>query len=228
MNHVSTLRLHQFRLGELTPAVADTVHAHLATCEACANRLGHQRELRLAFQREPIPIAILPAPTWMDRLRSWWWAAALVPVLAATVLAVNVAPADAGSTAETTRPKGPTAGLEAWVQTGSTARPVYTGEHVRAGTRIQLKFNPGSHRFVTLAGRDATGSVEVYGTLAADGPGLATAPFALTLDDTVGEQAFFAVLTDSRPDPGWITSLVRKGPVSTRDAEVASVILQRE
>ena len=224
MNHISTLRLHQFRLGELAPDASAAVQTHLVDCDTCASRLGHQRDLRLAFHREPVPAALLPAPAWTHRLRTWWLAAALVPALGATALVASAgAPVPDG-----VYPKGVHNALEAWVQTGGTARPVYTGERVRAGTRVQLKFDPGSHRFVTLAGRDATGVVEVYGTVPAQGPGLADAPFALTLDNVAGDQAFYAVLTDTRPDPTWVTSVVRKTPVSTQEVEVASVVLHKE
>lgn len=235
MNHVSTLRLHQFRLGELAPAAAELVQAHLATCDTCAERLGHQREARIAFQREPVPAALLPSPTWTERLRSWWLAAAFVPVAAASLLVLGAPPPAELSAVAAADPapdgvytKGAHSRLEAWVQTGDSARPLYTGEHVRAGTRIQLKFDPGARRFVTLAGRDGTGAVEVYGTLTAAGPGLANAPFALTLDATRGEQAFFAVLTDTRPDPAWVTRLVHTDPVPSREADVATVFVQKE
>jgi hypothetical protein len=224
MSHISTLRLHQFRLGELEGGAADTVHAHLAGCEVCASRLGYQRDVRLAFQREPD--TLLPSPPWHQRLRRWWVGAALVPALAAAALAFGLIPSAPAE--DVVRIKGAHPVLEAWVQTGDSARPLYTGEAVRAGTRIQLKFDPGAHRFVTLAGRDGTGAVEVYGTLTAAGPGLATAPFALTLDATAGAQAFFAVLTDSRPDPAGVSRALRDDPAALREAEVASVVLAKE
>jgi len=227
MSHISTLRLHQLRLGELAPAVASAVESHLATCELCAARLGHQRQERFAFQHEPIPAGLVPAPSVWDRLRRWWGAAALVPALAAAGL-VFALPSPADPTVETTRTKGAHAGFEAWVQTGGSVRPLYTGERVRPGTRLQLKYDPGDHAFVTLAGRDGTGAVEIYGTVPADGPGLATAPFALTLDAAPGSQAFYAVMTDRRPDPSALDQALRRDPVRLDGAEVRSVVLQKE
>ena len=129
---------------------------------------------------------------------------------------------------EETRTKGATPILEAWVQAGDSARPVYVGERVHAGTRVQLKYNAGHHRFVTLAGRDGTGTVEVYGTVPASGPGLAPAPFALTLDDSAGEQAFFAILTDTKPAPDDVVHALASEPVRMERGEIASVVLAKE
>lgn len=226
MSHVSTLRLHQFRLGELDALDAGTISHHLADCDRCAERLGVQRDARVAFLREPVPAALLPRDSLWERLRRPWTMLLLVPALAAA-LAIGTLSAGGSGTTDT-RVKGGLPLLEAWVQTGSTARPLYTGERVRAGTRIQLKFDPGKHRFVTLAGRDSSGAVEVYGTVPARGPGLATAPFALTLDSARGEQAFFAVLSDTRPDSATVATALEQDPVTFDHAEVASLVVQKE
>lgn len=250
MTHISTPRLHQLRLGELAPAERAPLEAHLASCALCAGRLGHQHEARAAFVVTPVPpaIAALDRPSPWARLRDGLFqiraALVLVPVAAALLVALRVpdapteptertkGPSDvAGAVtgaSESERAKGAAPLLEAWIQTGESARPVYTGEAVRAGTRVQLKYDPGRRRFVTLAGRDARGTVEVYGTLPARGPGVAPAPFALTLDDAKGSQEFFAILTDTRPAPDAVLEALSGEPVRMDEGEIASVVLRKE
>ena len=114
------------------------------------------------------------------------------------------------------------------MQTGASARPLYEGERLSEGAKVQLKFNPGSHRFVTLAGKDGGGTVEVYGTLPAKGPGIQAAPFALTLDDSKGEQVFYAILTDIRPDTHVVQQALTQEPITLDRAELRSVAIRKE
>lgn len=222
MNHVSTLTLHQFRLGELDADAERAVRVHLGDCPTCAGRLDHQVRVRAAFLTEPIPPALVPRPSLLQRLRAWWLGLALLPVLAAALLLLRPPPDDG------VRLKGAPAAMEAWVEVGDSARPVYTGERLAPGTRVQLRYDPGDHRFVTFAGRDVTGEVEVYGTINARGPGMTAAPFALTLDDLPGDQAFYAVLTDYRPDPESLSAALRAERPVLPGAEVATVVLHKE
>jgi hypothetical protein len=222
MNHVSTLRLHQLRLGEIEGEDAGRIRAHLADCDACARRFDTQAQARADFVRAPVPAYVTPPVTWATRLRALWkWPVLLVPVLAALFLVVRP-PEDE------VRTKGGVPVLEAWVESGESARPVYVGERVRPGTRVQLKFDAGRRRFVTLAGRDGEGTVEVYATVPAEGPGLKTAPFALTLDDSAGDQEFFAVLTDVKPDPDRVVEALSAEPVRMERSDIASVVLRKE
>lgn len=246
--HPSTLSLHQLRLGELEPGRAHLVRAHLATCSSCANRAAHQ-------EGEHAALRAAPSPAWLDELaapapeprRSAWeqikaaWgrlgvggqgAFVLVPAALALGLALglpespSLPPAGPDPTG-LTRVKGAGAALEAWIETGQSARPLYNGERVGPGTRVQLRFNPGGHRFVSLAGRDGAGTVEVYGTLPVTRDGLMNAPFALTLDDSPGPQVFYAVLTDTRPDSAELLGSLRRDPARIPGAEVASVVVPK-
>ncbi len=247
MTHISTLQLHRLRLGELAAAERAPLDAHLDACALCAGRLGHQDATRAAFVQAPVPAALaaLERPSFWERIGRLRAVLFLLPAAAAAALVLApVGPADAphalltertkGGAAihhspdDDARAKGGTPVLEAWIQTGDSARPVYTDERVRPGTRVQLKYDPGHHRFVTLAGRDARGTVEVYGTLAAQGPGVAPAPFALTLDDAKGEQEFFAILTNTRPAPDTVLQALAAEPVRMERGEIASVVLRKE
>lgn len=243
MTHISTLKLHRLRLGELGPAERAPLEAHLEACALCAGRLGHQEAARAAFVGTPVPEALRAAaaapPSLWERLGRLRAALFLVPVAAAAAIALRPPAPEptertkgdvhhAAPALEPERAKGLTPKLEAWIQTGTSARPLYTGEVVGAGARVQLKYDPGPRRFVTLAGRDGQGVVEIYGTIPASGPGVAPAPFALTLDDTKGEQHFFAVLTDTRPDPSAILSALSTSPVRMERGEVTSLVIRKE
>lgn len=347
MSHVNTLKLHQLRLGELSPAEERALHAHLAECALCAARLHHQQAERLAFSREPMPAALEPKPSWIERLRGWLFpGAVLVPATLAAFFVMQAgplpehgpvvnppaaptsptepgaapegavvaspeavpvgggavkappipvpegvpatpdvasgsnpaaasAPADGGAAPEgggiapvgpgaptapesapaavpdgaaaaspgttpapegsgdpggdVTHSKGLQTRLEAWVQSGQSARPLYLGETVSAGTKVQLRYDPQGRRYVTLAGRDSDGVVEVYGTVpAGSGLGMVSAPFALTLDASRGEQTFFALCTDTRPTSGDVVAAVKHNPVRMDGAIVATVVVRKD
>lgn len=244
--HPSTLSLHQLRLGELEPGRAHLVRAHLATCSACANRAAHQEGEHAALRAAPPPAwldelaAPAPAPSPWERVKAAWAGlglggqGAFVLVPAALLLGLSLGlpegstpPPVGAEPTGITRTKGAAAVLEAWIETGQSARPLYNGERVGPGTRVQLRFNPGGHRFVSLAGRDGAGTVEVYGTLPVTRDGLMNAPFALTLDDSPGPQVFYAVLTDTRPDSAELLGSLRRDPARIPGAEVASVVVPK-
>lgn len=150
--------------------------------------------------------------------------AAKLPAPSVTIPEVGAAAPDA----DVTHTKGLTPRLEAWVQAGTSSRPLYLGETVGAGTKLQLRYDPRGRRFVTLAGRDSNGIVEVYGTIPGGEAGLTSAPFALTLDDSKGEQAFFAICTDERPTTDAVMSAVKHNPVRMNGAAVSSVVVRKD
>lgn len=293
--HISTLKLHQLRLGEIAGEAAEPLKAHLATCALCQARAGHQQANRAAFESMPEPLALAAVlhPRHEGGTRRWTTGVVSVFALAATILVAvrigapieppsslehpvprnelhatpilatsrpNLLARDASASPDITRntpavvvryadavpsPKKPTQvpksdlsstrtkgvaspRLEAWVQAGDSARPLYTGESLGAGSRIQLRYDAMGKRFVTLAGRDSNGVVEIYGTLAAGDPGLHSAPFALTLDDSQGEQAFFAIATDLRPDLANLQSLLAQNPVRMDGAVITSLVLRKD
>ena len=80
----------------------------------------------------------------------------------------------------------------------------------------------------TLAGRDGAGRVEIYGTVAALGAGLQSAPFALTLDDTQGAQSFYAILSDERPASDALIDLLAVDPVAVDGADIEVVVVPKE
>lgn len=228
MNHLSTLALHRLRLGELPPDEEGRLRRHLVDCLECAARLDQQLDHRQRFQQAPLPPWAQPKRLWWER---WSWGLMAVPVMGIAWFSLQSPPPIAAveaPAADGIYSKGAGTILEAWVETGKSPRPLYEGESVQTGTRVQLRFNPGTHRFVTLAGRDGKGVVEVYGTLQSKGSGLQTAPFSLTLDNTKGEQVFFAVMTDIRPDVERIKVQLSHDPVRIEGAELTSIVLQKD
>lgn len=217
--HLSTLKLHQLRYGELSGEALATARAHLDSCNRCSGRLAAQENHRAAFELAPVPQGIRDleaprpsAPRWLQ------WVAG--PLLAAAAVLMAVPSADLGDPAipsltEEVRPKGVDRHLEVWVEERTGPRPVGDGEVVHPGNRLQLRYRRPTAPWVTLAGTDATGTVEVYGTWRTDVGTSAwqTAPFALVLDDTVGPQRFHAVFSPERPDPADVSSMIEAGAV---------------
>jgi hypothetical protein len=74
---------------------------------------------------------------------------------------------------------------------------------------------------------DGSGNVEVYSTLPA-ASGVQTAPFALTLDDTPGDQTFYAIFSDTRPSPDNLVEALGHDPVAVARAEVHALVLRKE
>ena len=94
---------------------------------------------------------------------------------------------------------------------------------------MQLRYDPQGRRYVTLAGRDSDGVVEVYGTVPANAAeGMVSAPFALTLDDSHGEQTFFALCTNTRPAAEEVVAAVKHNPVRLEGAVVATVVVRKD
>lgn len=217
MSHLSTLALHQLRLGELASDDAAAAEAHLAACERCRRRADAQQAQRAAFEAAPVPPAILAASAPANR--PWpRWIASVVAVAAAAMIGVSLA---WGPHPETTRIKGDMPEIELWVRSDAGVRVVHAGEKLGPGDVVQVKYATDGAAYAILAGRDQTGEIEVYGEvpLHAD---LAEAPFALTLDGTPGTQEFFLVTGRDRFDADAARAAIRgeREDLDVRDVSV--------
>jgi hypothetical protein len=125
------------------------------------------------------------------------------------------------------RVKGAVASLEVFADRDGRSLPLAPGASVLPGDRLQIRFDPGPYPFATFAGRDATGEVEIYRSLAVQGSGFRAAPFALELDDTPGDQELFAIFSREAPTAASVRDLL-EGILSLRDAVVASIHLRKE
>lgn len=225
MRHVSTLTLHRLRQGELDAAATAEARAHLATCETCARRLRAQESARAEFELQPVPEALRAANDSRGFLR---WIAVGLAAAAAVLLVLLVAPGPDAGIRDVTRTKGGGADVEAWVDTPSGPRALRPSEEVEAGDRIQVRFRRPSHPWVTLAGIDGRGDVEVYGTWTAamDTADWQMAPFSLRLDETPGDHALVLLFTDDKPTPGAVERVARSREAPP-GAELRRLVLER-
>lgn len=223
MTHPSTLTLHRLRCGELGEVELAAVRGHLASCERCASRLRAQEAERAAFVLRPIPDAIreLASP---PPARRWWHD--LVPfalaAAAATLLFVAVPELrEATSVApDGIRYRGELPDVEVWVDAGAGVHALRPGERLRPGDKVQLQYDPRGASVVAIAGRDATGEVQVFTTQAPTGIGLVRAPFALTLDGAPGAQELFVVGADRALTEAEVKAAVTHGVPGVRVARV--------
>ena len=193
--HLSTLTLHQLRIGELAADARQAATSHLAGCERCRKRLAVQERTRDEFVLQPVPAALRPAP---ERPGLVSWVRSLVPLAAiafaaATFVVVPAIRDQAPAEVEAARTKGGGASLEVWVDRDAGPRALRDDEPLVAGDRIQVLYDPEGAEQVALVGRDPGGAVEIWGTLSPDHDGLQPAPFALTLDATPGYQEVLVV-----------------------------------
>lgn len=204
--HISTLDLHRHRYGELAGDAAERVASHLQSCERCQRRLGVQQAERNSFAITPIPPAIqeIALPT-RPANRPIWPRVVAIAAVALAAAAVGVlglpregAPIDQAPEHEDIRAKGDLPTLEVWVDSRSGPRALRAGEALHAGDRVQLLFRPEGASWVTLAGTDGAGNLELWGSFEPLGNHLQPAPFGLTLDETAGDQAFH-LLRSPRP-----------------------------
>lgn len=206
MSHVNTLNLHRYRLGEMDASEAQIVRDHLDSCERCATRLNAQQNERAAFVAQPTPDVIKRAARPPAANRSMApWVLGVVAVAAAALFGVYVANFDPPGAAldpdqAHTRMKGDLPDLELWLQTDVGPRAMRAGESLSSGDTVQLLFRPKGAAWVTLAGKDGGGTLEVWGTAEALGDHLQPAPFGLTLDDAPGPQVFYAIASDTPLD----------------------------
>jgi len=233
VSHLSTLTLNRYRYGELDDREVATLRTHLDGCDQCAARLQAQENNRAAFELSPVPDFISSlAPA--EPRAAWWsrWQVWLAPALGAAALVLIALPSGTAPTdglkdpdrvpPEITQTKGAKDVLEAWLETDRGPRPLAEGAEVGPGARIQLRYRQTAQAWVTFAGQDGTGTVEVYGTFPAEvgEQGWQAAPFALTLDDTAGIQKFYAVFTSDPPTPESVElSLAKEGTVPGGETE---------
>lgn len=224
--HLSTLTLHQLRYGELEGPPLAEAQRHLGSCDRCAARLSVQQHERAAFVVRPVPPALrglgeAPRRRFWAELFPFALAAAAAAILFVTVPALR-------SSYEPARPeiafRGTLPEVEAWVDQGGGARPLRGDDVLGAGDRVQLTYDPHGASYIALAGRDGTGTVEVYTTTAPTGIGLVQAPFALTLDGAPGVQELFVVSSKSPLDEGSVKAAVRSG---VPGAYVARVVVRK-
>ncbi len=212
----NTLDLYRLHHGELPPHVAARVREAIDTDPEVKQRWVALLATEAEVAAAPIPpaLAALSAP---PRRAVAWRIPALLLGLAAVAAAVLLVPVGAPEVAvdrpDVLRAKGTLPDLEVWVGGPQGPRLLRPDEAVGAGDTVQLAAHPRGAAFVSFAGRDGTGAVEVYGTVRASDPdAMVVAPFALTLDDAPGPQWFFALAHDAPASDAELAEALRRRP----------------
>ena len=223
--HLSTLVLHQVRLGELDATQTASARAHLADCDRCTARLDAQHRERAAFVLRPMPDAIRTAAAPQRRPSAVWRWIAPVALVAAAAVAWLLVAGGVPPSGDRIVTRGELPRVEVWVDLGDGPRPLRPAERLVPGDRLQLRYDPRDAAHVAFAGRDGTGLVEVYGAFPALGPGLVDAPFGLRLDDAPGDQEFFVLTADRYLDAGTVHDAVTVG---VDGVDVARIVVPKE
>ncbi|MEN0064010.1 MAG: hypothetical protein AAGA48_17795 [Myxococcota bacterium] len=214
--HLSTLVLHQLRLGELDSAAAAAAQAHVDACPLCADRLRRQHHIRASFVLKPMPEVLQRPPR---PVAPWWrWLVPLGVAVAALGLLALRPPADDGI-----RMRGTAPSMEVWVATEAGPRQLREDDRLGAGDRVAIKYDALGASHVGFAGRDGNGLVEVYGVYEVPAEGLVNAPFGLELDSAPGAQELFVVTGDGQLD----ADRVKEAVVSDVSVHVDGVQVRR-
>ena len=196
--HLSTLRLHQLRTGELGRDEARTAQAHVAACPVCRDRLKAQLAFRRAFEVQPPPVALPPrVPGAWSRWSRWLrWTPMPLLLAALALIVIHIAPPHGTDT----RLKG---GKDVVVLVAGHGALV-PGEAVHPGDRLQLRVPAGDWQEAWVG--DADGLIGHF-ALRPDQPTLS--PFALTVDDQLGDEQLVIVLSTDPLDQGSASAALR-------------------
>ena len=216
MGHISTLKLHQLRYGELSAEEEAQLRSHLASCQQCAARLAAQENQRAAFELMPIPAALQPpaAPSIWQRLTQ---RPLLAPVLLAALVLLVFAPQSVRLTPDIlTKGSGE---IEILVEDHGV---LYVGESIRPGDRIQLRIPPGEWVEVWVGDSDGwLGSFPVHPS-----ERYQLVPFSLRVDENPGPEKL-VVLLSNHPVEDSEASRARSGE-DLGGIELRSLTLHKE
>jgi hypothetical protein len=232
MSHLSTLLLNQLRYGELDAAQEALAKAHLQECAKCASRLQAQESNRSAFVVEPLPPAIreAAAPKAANDTKSWHWAllAVAAMLLVGFPILFNTPTTGADELVPMERTKGKHILLEAWLDTQDGPVLLDPDDRISPGDVLQLKFSTLDRPYVSFGGVDGAGLIEIYGTVqAGEDMQIHRAPFALQMDQTPGEQRFYALFTQAPPAESTVREAIRR-EVAPDGAVLRSIRFQKE
>ena len=193
MGHISTLKLHQLRYGELSESEQSQLREHLAVCPHCRARLQAMENHRAAFELMPVPEAIHTAarPSLWQRLAR---PAVLSPFLAAAMAMLFVIQ----SPPLTERTKGDrNKDIEILVEDVGVL-DLAEGDAIRPGDRIQLRIPPGEWVEVWVGdGESWLGGFPVQPSKTWQ-----LVPFSLEVDDAPGAEQIVVLLSNHPIDEG--------------------------
>ena len=182
---LSAYRLDRFRLGELSPAEAAEVRAHLAGCAVCREA----EALLGAAQADYLTLAS-PLRRQPRAGRALAWGVGAVALAATCVLALAPSPA--------VRSKGAATSFGMYVQHQQVVRRALPGEAVAPGDVVRFVYSSLQPRFLAILSVDGAGRASVYfpdGPQAVPVPAAEDAPLPLgtQLDGVLGEELVVAL-----------------------------------
>ena len=208
MRHPSTLAFHRYRYGELEPADAAELKLHAVQCAVCAARLSNQQNHRAAFEMTPMPEALRRVGNKTGFFGGLRW---MVPTLLTTALLLFaiLPPERGGPGLEVNRVKGMGQHAEVWHESAEGAEQIFDDEIVFPGDNLQFRYR-GPYEYISFAGIDGSGTIEIYETLQVDPhqSGWAPAPFGITLDTVPGSQDLFVVFSQTPQTSRQITRVI--------------------
>jgi hypothetical protein len=232
MSHLSTLLLNQLRYGELDSVQETQAKAHLQDCAKCASRLRAQESNRTAFVMAPVPQAVREpagrAPA--NDNKSWRWAllAVAAMLLVGFPILLNTSTTGADELVPMERTKGKHILLEAWLDTQDGPVLLDRDDRISPGDVLQLKFSTLDRPYVSFGGMDGAGIIELYGTVqAGHDMQIHRAPFALQMDQTPGEQRFYALFTQAAPQESTVRQAIQR-EAAPEGAVLRSIRFQKE
>jgi hypothetical protein len=186
MGHISTLKLHQLRYGELSHAEEVKLRSHLDTCQHCAARLAAQDNHRAAFELMPIPQA-LQAPAVPSLWRRILQRPLLAPALLAALALLIAVPQSSLLTPDIlTKGSGE---IEILVEDHGV---LDVGESIRPGDRIQLRIPAGDWVEVWVGdGEEWLGRFQVHSS-----ERYQLVPFSLKVDASPGPEQLVVLLSN--------------------------------
>jgi hypothetical protein len=193
---LSEYQLDRLRAGELAPARAEAVRAHVTGCPACAAKLATIEDARRAFVQAAPPFPAPPPSA--RRRRAPLLAVASLGAAAAAALALFVLP---DHPAGLTRTKGGHH-VTYFVEGPGGLRAGAPGEPVRPGERVQLVLERAAGSFVAVLGRDGSGRAVILhpeqGALTPLPEGeRVSLPFSVQIDDAPGPEEIHVLLCAS-------------------------------
>lgn len=188
----SALRLDRWMMGELDPADAESIRAHLTTCAGCSTAVAGMRGVREELRSLPLPPALLARRTWKPRA-----ALGTVGLALAAGLLLVLRPS-----LPTERSKGQGLALSMYVQHGDEVRLAGPGDTVAPGDAVRFAVTTPVAAYVAVLSLNPAGRAFVYfpdaEQAAQVAAGLEVAlPLGTRLDATRGEERLLGLFCSS-------------------------------
>jgi hypothetical protein len=224
----SALRLDQWLAGELPPAEAANLEAHVATCERCRHTRAARLETRQLFPAEAPPFPVLVRSA--RRRRGRWLGG--VALAAAAVLALVVGAPWRAEHSDSegepgTRTKGSGTSFGWVVRRGERTFVPGPDERLRSGDALRFTVSTRAPAYVAVFGLDESGQLSVYhpegDRLAALGAGKdQPLPAAIALAAAGGDERLYAIFCREALPVSTLRQVIASAPEAPRLPEGCS------